>query len=432
MIYDHSCSIEKHCAGKLHRLREIFQFYVRPGDMLKIDLSGVIRMATNRRYIIRDYDIDFFFFFQPYRHHIANQDDWFSFLSDPLGETPFPKAPYSVPTDAMVHCLSDAAYGGSVPSFVIDGYVDIWNYFFRRPTWDNEKTANDLITTYRLDGFETFYKPSDEVTNGINRNAGIGLYSNGNFKVPIDTVNRTFNLQGLKEKMIQYERQMKTVFDGLKYKEFMKSLYNKRVSDEIVDKRPTLLFQKTFTSSGYEINGTDSTTLGTYVGKSVTDVSHSLPTFMPNEHGVVRVLATVRSKPLYSTRRNPLTSVGQPTAKQMMALQDHLDMPEYYEMDDAFLNASAGEPLGDIPAHVLKTKPHSTYDRYFTDALGFPMIDVPTTRDEVHGKGLDSRFDTYFSDTSLGHWQLNSSMTFDFKRMIPDGTLKIDSLKNLN
>src|SRR5438034_10306532 len=60
------------------------------------------------------------------------------------------------------------------------------------------------------------------------------------------------------------------------------------------DNRPLLVMRSNLWASGYDVDGTDQTSLGQFSGRVQQTYKHSVPRFFVSEHGTMFTLALVR------------------------------------------------------------------------------------------------------------------------------------------
>src|SRR5438552_9643076 len=63
------------------------------------------------------------------------------------------------------------------------------------------------------------------------------------------------------------------------------------------DNRPLLVMRSNLWASGYDVDGTDQTSLGQFSGRVQQTYKHSVPRFFVPEHGTMFTLALVRIPP---------------------------------------------------------------------------------------------------------------------------------------
>src|SRR5437763_7520729 len=64
-----------------------------------------------------------------------------------------------------------------------------------------------------------------------------------------------------------------------------------------LDNRPLLVMRSNLWASGYDVDGTDQTSLGQFSGRVQQTYKHSVPRFFVPEHGTMFTLALVRFPP---------------------------------------------------------------------------------------------------------------------------------------
>src|SRR5205809_295984 len=75
----------------------------------------------------------------------------------------------------------------------------------------------------------------------------------------------------------------------------MASVAGKKTYD--ADNRPLLVMRSNLWASGYDVDGTDQTSLGQFSGRVQQTYKHSVPRFFVPEHGTMFTLALVRFPP---------------------------------------------------------------------------------------------------------------------------------------
>src|SRR5437763_1807631 len=74
------------------------------------------------------------------------------------------------------------------------------------------------------------------------------------------------------------------------------------------DNRPLLVRRSNLWASGYDVDGTDQTSLGQFSGRVQQTYKHSVPRFFVPEHGTMFTLALVRF--FFSSRRRHTSYIG--------------------------------------------------------------------------------------------------------------------------
>src|SRR5207248_10247807 len=83
-----------------------------------------------------------------------------------------------------------------------------------------------------------------------------------------------------------------TLSDLQRYHDVISSFGGKTSYD--ADNRPLLVMRSNLWASGYDVDGTDQTSLGQFSGRVQQTYKHSVPRFFVPEHGTMFTLALVR------------------------------------------------------------------------------------------------------------------------------------------
>src|SRR5690348_18238106 len=76
------------------------------------------------------------------------------------------------------------------------------------------------------------------------------------------------------------------------------------------DNRPLLVMRSNLWASGYDVDGTDQTSLGQFSGRVQQTYKHSVPRFFVPEHGTMFTLALVRFPPTATKEIQYLNAKG--------------------------------------------------------------------------------------------------------------------------
>src|SRR5436309_8104817 len=77
-----------------------------------------------------------------------------------------------------------------------------------------------------------------------------------------------------------------------------------------LDNRPLLVMRSNLWASGYDVDGTDQTSLGQFSGRVQQTYKHSVPRFFVPEHGTMFTLALVRFPPTATKEIQYLNAKG--------------------------------------------------------------------------------------------------------------------------
>src|SRR5437879_13917387 len=89
-----------------------------------------------------------------------------------------------------------------------------------------------------------------------------------------------------------------------------------RRSSDLADNRPLLVMRSNLWASGYDVDGTDQTSLGQFSGRVQQTYKHSVPRFFVPEHGTMFTLALVRFPPTATKEIQYLNEIGRASCRE--------------------------------------------------------------------------------------------------------------------
>src|SRR6266403_1046373 len=245
-------------AGQIGRLITISTTPVIAGDSFEMDAVGALRLSPLRRGLAIDSTVDIFTFYVPHRHVYGEQ--WIKFMKDGVNATP-------LPTVNTTGYIDHAAFLGTInpdtnkiPKHLFQGYLNIYNNYFKAPWMPDRTEANP---------------------NELNQD-----------EAPYA------NLHTDQERDYFMQR----------YHDVISSFGGKTSYD--ADNRPLLVMRSNLWASGYDVDGTDQTSLGQFSGRVQQTYKHSVPRFFVPEHGTMFTLALVRFPPTATKEIQYLNAKG--------------------------------------------------------------------------------------------------------------------------
>src|SRR5271170_7337176 len=234
-------------AGQIGRLITISTTAVIAGDSFDMDAVGALRLSPLRRGLAIDSTVDIFTFYVPHRHVYGEQ--WIKFMKDGVNATP-------LPTVNTTGYIDHAAFLGTInpdtnkiPKHLFQGYLNIYNNYFKAPWMPDRTEANPNVHTDQ---------------------------------------ERDYFMQ--------------------RYHDVISSFGGKTSYD--ADNRPLLVMRSNLWASGYDVDGTDQTSLGQFSGRVQQTYKHSVPRFFVPEHGTMFTLALVRFPPTATKEIQYLNAKG--------------------------------------------------------------------------------------------------------------------------
>ncbi len=272
-------------AGKIGRLQTLSCIPVTAGDSLTIDLQGVFRLSPLRRNLTVDAIVDLFAFYVPYRHVYGQ--DWIDFIKQGVDEA-ITFSTVTVSGANALGYLGAPKFSGTLPLWLTAGYNRIWNRYFRAPT-DTGSILADTALIAQQDGKdfgELCARKKAIWTTGIESTITTADHE-------LDVTGSVLDILDLARVRARYRSEQTRDWFGQRYNDLIKDVFGSGVNTD-ADERPTLIMRKTQFMSGYDVDGTDDATLGSYSGKSSARCQIRVPRRYCPEHGTIWLMVLVR------------------------------------------------------------------------------------------------------------------------------------------
>ena len=231
----------------------------------------------------------------------------------------------------------------------------------------------------------------------------------------VSSNNVVLQLPALQQLRARYNTEEDRSWFDRRYADIISDTWGGHASTDGIDKRPTMLDQHTQWMSGYDVDGTDDATLGSYAGKAFSETRWHMRRMVFPEHGSVWLLAFMRYPSVYQDETHYLQLIGEPSYKQIAGDPevDTAEVPLNFMVGDII---NGGSDTSSIGRHAhgqwYRTHPARVHPR-FQQTLGYPLKPSPAGIDEALYDW--SYTGDVFATKSLEHWQL--SARFDLIRM---------------
>src|SRR3712207_1577448 len=179
------------------------------------------------------------------------------------------------------------------------------------------------------------------------------------------------------------------------------------------DNRPLLVMRSNLWASGYDVDGTDQTSLGQFSGRVQQTYKHSVPRFFVPEHGTMFTLALVRFPPTATKEIQYLIATGALTYTDIAGdpvLYGNLP-PRELSMTDVSLSGDSSKQF-----KIAEGQWHRYAPSYVSPAYhlleGFPFIQEPPSGDLQERVLIRHHdYDQCFQSVQLLQW--NSQVKFN-------------------
>jgi len=409
--------------GAMGSLQTLYNLPVVAGDSLKLNFDSVFRLSPLRRTLPADAVIDLFLFFVPHRHIYGS--DWTTFMKEGMDTTT------TIPTYEFdgtgCNCVGEVCVDGSVvPRHILAAYSRVWNFYFRNPTSPADIIDDDHLldagSEARTYGVQCCHLPA--IWNkGVDDTIATG---DRDYTVVGDLV----DLPDFSAQVARLRTEIDRDYKGQRYFDLMYSIFGGHVNTD-ADQRPELLGHTRQYLSGFDVDGTDSASLGIQSGKAVSRGGISMPYKFFPEHGSLLVMSTVRFMPLASTERHYL-SFGSPTYAEISGDPDIISRTEPINATtDMFFHDGDTTALNKIPFGQWYREGKPNIHTAFKDIAGHVFINAaPSTTAKAYYTTHDL-YDSVFQSLQLKHWQSYANIDIEGYRVVPPPMKSIYAGTNL-
>ncbi|MDA7949822.1 MAG: hypothetical protein MPJ78_20445, partial [Hyphomicrobiaceae bacterium] len=321
-----------HECGKIDRLKVLDVFTAAAGDSVQIDFQGAFRLSPLERALTLDARIDIAAFAIPHRH-IYGFDTWSAFIRDGEAETiTFPHVDNSA-TESASHAPSLAYLGvgdltniRQIPKWLVEGYNRIRGRFFINPGASHADDLNAEFYTDDLPGSADGDLYGREVsplrtpwTTGMNgtRSLETAQQRNVQGEVVAGQADR-MDVIDITAARAMLGRMTTREYYGRRHVDLIRQIWGGNVSAD-ADERPIMLGRTTAMMSGYDINGTDEHSLGSYKGKADTTARLFVPLRFCPEHCSIFVVGVMRFPICHKSEIQYLARNPNPTYDELAA-----------------------------------------------------------------------------------------------------------------
>src|SRR5205807_780530 len=354
-------------AGQIGRLITISTTPVIAGDSFEMDAVGALRLSPLRRGLAIDSTVDIFTFYVPHRHVYGEQ--WIKFMKAGVNATP-------LPTVKTTGYIDHAAFLGTInhdtnkfPKHLFQGYLNIYNNYFKAP-WmpdrteanPNELNQDDARYGFRCCHLKNIWTAPLPPETDLSR--------------PMTTSTTSIDIMGLQAAYANLHTDQERDYFMQRYHDVISSFGGKTSYD--ADNRPLLVMRSNLWASGYDVDGTDQTSLGQFSGRVQQTYKHSVPRFFVPEHGTMFTLALVRFPPTATKEIQYLNAKGALTYTDIAGdpvLYGNLP-PREISMKDVFRSGDSSKKFKIAEGQWYRYAPSYVSPAYHL-LEGFPFIQEP-------------------------------------------------------
>lgn len=389
-------------ASEIGRLHVLSYHSVLPGDGAAFDVVGALRLSALQRGLSIDSKYDMFAFYVPHRQVY---DNWETFITEGydtaevLDEQLLP-----LEISYIGHRLTVRA-----PLWLTEGYNQIYNNYFRPPTTVAARTGVPSDPLERLYGYRCA---------NLKRIWNTGVANTVTAADYDVTAGATVSLLDIAKQKGYLKTELEREFFNIRYRDIVNSFggYTQTSADE----RPTIIKKAHVWASGYDVDGTDQTSLGRFSGRVAQGFRFKVPRFFVPEHGTIFIMGLLRFPPISQHEIDYLVSNTQPSYAQISgdpAIWE-TQPPITMTAKDLF-HGGSGNAIGYMPyGQWYRTKANMIHRTYINNR-GFPFLDnIPGNVDQA--VLVDSPdYVNMFQTTQLSHFNLQARVEAPIMRRLP-------------
>lgn len=397
-------------AGKIGRLKVVSWTPVVAGDSFELDMVGAIRLSPLRRGLAVDSRVDLFTFYVPHRHIYG--EEWIQFMKDGVNAKPLAPVTCSRGWDSAQYLATIPSSTLKVPKFLHQGYLNIYNNYFKAPWMDDLTYANpsnmegeDVRFGVRACNLKTIWTaplpPDTEMSHSMK------------------TETNSIDIMGLQAAYAQLHTEQERDYFMTRYRDIVNEFGGSTSYD--ADNRPLLVMHSEFWASGYDVDGTDQSSLGQFSGRVQQTFKHSVPRFFCPEHGTMFTLALVRFPPTHEMEMHYLVGKEDLTYTDLAcdpALMANLP-PREVNMKQFFHSGDANAKFKIAEGQWYRMQPDRVALPYnYLD--GFPFYSaIPSSDIKQRVLVNTDNYDEVFQSMQLAHWNMQTKFNCTIYRNMP-------------
>lgn len=400
-------------------------------------------MATTRREIVSECQIDVMAFFVKHRHVWGSE--WNQLVKLGVqGATTLSEGPAADTDSRNPFYLGIKQCGSFVNKSLTFGNNFIWQRYFCIPSTpgNGDWTATDLsyypngpslsAVQHRLYGPRCARLP--HILNGftsVNQANADGLtrgYSQDDWGVDVDLVGGLFDIRDLEQIKSRYKSVQQQNYFAQFYNDVMNEKWGTKVNTD-ADPRPDFLGRTTQFVSGFDVNGTDDATLGSFVGKTEDRINFKMPRKIFMEHGNLWIVALARFPLVHYDEQHPILASANPDTKLILGDPQIWQAEPVVAFDPAQWLAGGSSFSPDIDLYQqpygqeMRYQPNRIHPNY-EQLNGYPFIAWDGTSDDFNYYGANDYDDTFLS-SELEHWRASMSVKVTRFTQLPKVTSSI-------
>lgn len=397
--------------GQIGALKTIDTTLVQPGDGYECEMVGSFRLSPLRRGLALDTKLEFFTFYVPMRYVEPGWTDLL--IAGPYGSATTDETFVGLERRNGNYLGIPASTDGYVPGFMHNAYWKIYNNYFKTPTdvdipldpslWhqDNRQCG------YPIKHLKSYW------TSPLTAN-----YTSHQSVAVDDTVS-TFDIRDLAVSESALIADQQRAMFASRYRDIVDMLGGDAPFD--TDQRPQLIQRTEMWASGYDVNGTDSQSMGQFSGRIDQAFSHKVPRFFCREHGVIMTVAVCRFPPVHQEALPYLVGahghlnydalVHDPV---VASVAGNIGVP----YDEMFYGAPSTTIFSMPYQHWMRVPEPDHVDERYASLEGFPFLVTIPVDDGQAASINPADYDQMFQTDQLFHWNMQLKTNVEVQRYL--------------
>lgn len=432
----HNLSHLAHIIGQIGRIQTIGVIPVIAGDSIELNIDGILRLATTRKEIVSECQVDILAFFVKHRHVYGTT--WSDYIK--LGiqnDLPLAAGPAIQAGARDCFYLGIRECDANVNRALIYGQNFIYQRYFAVPTtetngmkahtdllyYPDSLTNSDHINTRRF-GQRAARLPhilnGGTIVNGIHADGLLRTTSTDDWGLQLPAgvppATAVLDIRDLKSLRSRYKSVQQQNYLATFYNDVMEEKWGVHSINSDADPRPDYLGRVTTFVSGADVNGTDDATLGSFVGKTLDRISFRMGRKIFLEHGNLWIMILPRFPLVHTREQHPLLARAQPDKKLLFGDPDIWsgEQPVAFDPGNWMAGGSVYAPNVDTIA-----QPYGQEYRYqpnrihpvFEQIPGYPFTRWDTALNNDWYYYVDNEYVDTFQTSQLAQWQAHMNVT---------------------
>jgi len=411
--WPYDLNFHSHICGNIGGLQTIGIIPTLPGDSFDITARMQFKLSPMVRSLSQDAIIDMYAFWVPHRHIYA---DWATWLKAGYDEATT-LGTLSTGAGVGIGCVG-RRIGGSetVPTWLLAGYARIWNRYFKHP---HTADVSDNYLSASAVAYERYFgmaicHPKTIWSTGVPDN--------------IASADRDYTVSGsvvdLPDFALQQSR-LKTELDrdwfSILYNDLLENTWGGSANID-ADQRPDLLMRSTQYLSAWDVESSDTLSVGSYTGRAAGIGEISIPRRFIPEHGCIWLMCSVRFPAIGATEIHQQTCAtwAEPSYINFAGDPEIIQNSEPSTVTTAdFFQDGSSTALNRIPfGQAWRYQPSNVHVNFSTLA-GHPFLPAAPASTSEALYITPEMYDDVFTNLNLQHWHANGYIEVDALRTVP-------------